>query len=241
MKSFYKALELLNAMRDEDAPAPNIDNKGLYGSYSLYDKLVDYVHYAQTLLYYKEGDIGAAEKMAQKRKGRTALFEVTDDWKLRFREPYEYTRAVDLQNVLMVLKSITDKKTLKLLIDTATVMRDNVTPRAFIRRKADGSPLARGTIQVKQIKKYRYMYYRYQVSGGGRDKSQWRYKSYYIGLGNFMTTYDKMPAHSEERREVERKIIEYYHLIELLDPQQKRERMKAFEQELIKIYGDDKS
>lgn len=244
-----QAIQFLNQLHDEDSPAPSPENKGRYAAYSLYDKLVDYVHYVETLLHFRNGglepeasipaDAKAIRAMSQKRKGRTSLFYVTDDWALKLVQPQMYTRAIDLQNALDFLWDVEDKNTLKLLIDTAATMRENVAPQGFIRRKADGSPLAHGTIQIKEIgkKKRQYMYYRYKVSGGGRDNQQFRIKSHYIGLNGFISTFEKMPPNSPERRYVEQKIIEHYHLIEKLDPQQKRQKTQAFEQELLEEYG----
>lgn len=247
MKKLSEALQLLNTLTDEDTPEPNPENKGVYAAYTLYDKLVDYVHYVETLLLYAETGLNPhnpippmyddIDKVSQKRKGRTTLFFVTGRWELQLVDPRMYTRASDLQTALAVVRNIYDEKTLKLLIDTASVMRDNVAPRAFIRRQVDGTPLAQGTIQVKTVNNRRYMYYRYWVSGGGRDKRQKRFKSFYIGMNKFTFIYDELPVHSAERREVEARIIAEYELVKLLDPVERKKRIDALEEILLREYG----
>lgn len=112
-----------------------------------------------------------------------------------------------------------------LVADVAKLLRDSVAPVAERRITADGTPLAEGTIQAKIIRRKvvdpdtgeieirpfgPYLYYRYWVSGGDSDKRGRRLKNKYIGRQALAQHFARTPAGSDERRELEARIIEAF-------------------------------
>lgn len=138
-------------------------------------------------------------------------------------DPPRYTRAArpELQQAYDSADTLPPEAR-ALIAQVARLLQNALAPIAERRRDMDGTPIATGNIQAKiirrkvldmdtgeiQIKPFGpYLYYRYLVSGGDADKRGRRLKNRYIGRQALAQMFDRTPAGSEERRDLERRII----------------------------------
>lgn len=113
----------------------------------------------------------------------------------------------------------------RVIIDFAYLLKRANSAVPERRRGVDGKPIAEGTIQTKIIRRKivdpetgaveikpfgPYLYYRFLASGGDADKRKSRLKNKYIGRIPLAQMFDRTPAGSTERRDLERRIIEAF-------------------------------
>jgi hypothetical protein len=144
-------------------------------------------------------------------------------WKYRD-EPPLYTRAArqELHEAYEAAGELSPEAQ-ALIVDIVAFGQRALAPVEKRKRTADGTPLAKGTIHAKIIRRKivdpdtgeveikpfgPYLYYRSWVTGGDADKRGKRLKDKYIGLPGLAQRFDATAPGSDERRELEARIIE---------------------------------
>lgn len=147
----------------EDSPAPS-QPRQVYYAWTAHDKLTDFIDYVEMMLL--------DQQTAYRRSGKSSFNDSTAN---PFRPALDVAQAIDAVRDLPAQEQ-------RLVVDVAKRLREALAPRAGRRIDPEtGESVARGTVQVKHIKGRPYLYYRYWVSAGGKDRKQRRLKSKYIG------------------------------------------------------------
>lgn len=179
------ALQLLCVLSDETDL--KTDNNPLYHGLAVRDKLRDFIDYVE---WATERDPKKKKSIQKRRAGLSSWSEyAVNRWQPR----------PDLKELIDAALGLSNAD-LQALLLTAQTLRSALMPVPNRKRLPDTQqPMARGTFQVKTVRKYRYLYFRYATTGGGIDKTQKRFKSRYLGLPELAAIVDETEPKSPER------------------------------------------